>query len=159
MGKVKDVSSADKIKIETLLKTGIYSNRQIAIMQKVSRHTVDRIAVLIRENIPSTSSGRRHCHGVRKTSERDDRIIIKTALENRQSSARELLDKLKVHNIIISERTMRSRLYDVGIKCRRPAKKPRLTLKMKKARLQWAKMHRNFTVEDWKKVNEYKFCH
>lgn len=154
MGKVKDISDTNKIKIETLLKTGKYSNRQIAIMQKVSRHTVGRIAALIRENIPSTSSGRHQCHGVRKTTERDDRLIIKTALENRQCSAKELLAKVKLSNINISERTLRSRLYSAGIKCRRPAKKPRLTAKMKKARLQWAKMHRHLTNEDWKKVYE-----
>lgn len=157
MGKSKDISSASKIKIETLLQTGMYSNRQIAVMQKVSRHTVDRIAALIRENIPSTSSGRSHCHGVRKTTDRDERLIIKIALQNRQSSARELLDKLKAHNINISERTMRSRLYAAGIKCRRPAKKPRLTPKMKRARLQWAKKHRHFTIEDWKKVMSKNF--
>lgn len=152
MGKAKDITNTIKIRIETLLETGLYSQSEIARKIKVSRRTVARIATLIKENLPSTSSSRQHCHRPRKTTVREDRKIINTALQNRQASTRELQHLLQSFNINISERTLRSRLYAAGLKCRRPAKKPRLTETMKKKRLQWAKMHQHFTVEDWRKV-------
>lgn len=152
MGKRSDISHDMKVKIETLLKTGIYSQRQIARMVKVSQKTVNRLAQSVKAGIPSTSR-RKFCRGIKKTSERQDRLIVKTALENRKATVSQLLKILRPVGIHISERTLRSRLYAANIKCRRPAKKPRLTPKMKKARLEWAKLHRNFTVEDWRRVN------
>ena len=55
---------------------------------------------------------------------------------------------------------MRRRLLEEGFVSRYSAKKPFLTLKMKKKRLQWAKEHKNWTLDDWKSVifsDESKF--
>lgn len=152
MGKCKDISNNKKIQIQTLLETGLYSHREIARKAAVSHQTIGRIAVLMKENIPSTSSGRTYCGASRKTTDREDRIIINRALQNRQLSNKELKRLLEEDNIKISERTLKSRLYEANIRSRRPAKKPKLTVKMKRARLQWAKQHQHFTIEDWEKV-------
>jgi len=50
-----------------------------------------------------------------------------------------------------SETTIRNRLHDFGLFGRR-RKKPLLTKKHKKARLQWAKEHRHWSISDWAKV-------
>ena len=39
-----------------------------------------------------------------------------------------------------------------GLKSYKPAKEPQLISKMKKKRLEFAKKHINWSVEDWKKV-------
>lgn len=152
MGKRKDVTNEKKIAIETLLKTGIYSHREIARREHVSRQVVDKVAKLIAENLPSTSSGRTHCGRHRKTTVREDRVIVKRSLEHRRQPLRAVLRTLEADDIKISRRTLQSRLYEAKIYSRRPAKKPRLTERMRKMRLQWAIQHKNLTVEDWKQV-------
>lgn len=152
MGKRKDIESEKKIRIEVLIQTGLHSNRAIAKKEKVSHQTVMRIANLLKQNMPSTSNKRSKCKGKRKTTPREDRIIVKRALENRRRTVGEIHRVLQTDKIHISKRTLQSRLYENNIRSRRPAKKPKLTDRMKKARLQWAKEHKNLTVEDWSKV-------
>lgn len=86
MRQVKVISSAEKIKIDT---GHIYIHGFESINYKCKKSPA----------VQSTLRGRRHCygHGVSKT-EKDDQVIIKKAVENGQSSARELLDSLKRHN-------------------------------------------------------------
>lgn len=60
----------------------------------------------------------------------------------------------------ISPRTVRRRLCDVGLNARRPARKPFISKKNKAKRLEFAKAHINWTIEDWKKIlwsDESKF--
>ena len=51
----------------------------------------------------------------------------------------------------ISSSTVRRRLLEAG-KAKKFLKNHLLTKKMKKKRLEWARTHKNWTVEDWKKV-------
>lgn len=132
--------------------TGDYSQREIARKEGVSRQTVQRIAVLVKENIPCTSTGRSFCGNKRVTTGRVDRRIIQIATENRMLSAKAIKTQISDEGHEISERTIRRRLYEAGLKCRRPAKKPKLTVAMRKARYQWAKQHKNYTLDDWRKV-------
>lgn len=135
-----------------MLRTGKYSQRQIAQKEGISRRTVQRIANLMKENIPSTSTGRSFCGRKRITTRRLDRHIVKLAEENRRRSSRSIKKILSEEGHELSTRTIRRRLYEAGLKCRRPVKKPKLTNAMKKTRYSWAKLHENYTVEDWKKV-------
>ena len=52
----------------------------------------------------------------------------------------------------ISSSTVRKRLLESGRRAMRPLKKQLLTKKMKSKRLAWAKKHKTWTVEEWKKV-------
>jgi hypothetical protein len=55
---------------------------------------------------------------------------------------------------------VKRRLWDAGLLGRVAKKKPYLRLSNKKKRLRWAKEHRHWTKEDWKRVlwtDEYKF--
>lgn len=152
MGKAKDISSEKKARISTLLSTGDYSEREVARREGVSRGAVRRIARLIKENIPGTSTGRTFCGRKKVTSSRDDRHIIKLATEKRTLSSRGIAKILAEEGRQISERTVRRRLYAAGLKCRRPIRKPKLTPSMKKARFQWAKRYENYSIDDWRKV-------
>lgn len=155
MGKVKDISVEKKARISALLETGNYAQREIARIEGVSRQTVQRIAYLIKENIPATSSGRSNCGRRMKTSVRDDRRIIRVATENRRLSSKGIKKILAEEGMKISERTIRRRLYGANFKCRRPITTPRLTVKMKKARYEWAKQFKNYTINDWRKVSQF----
>ncbi|CAK9826630.1 Transposable element Tc1 transposase [Anthophora retusa] len=151
MGKRQDIISEKRAYICGLLKSGNLSQRQIAKNVNVSHQTVMRIAKCMKENVPQFSNKRSSCHGKRKTTPRTDRKIIKTALENRYATTRVLVQRLKNDGVDISERTFRRRLYEVNIRCRRPVKKPKLTPKMRKSRLEWAKAHSNLSIADWEK--------
>ena len=54
--------------------------------------------------------------------------------------------------VVIDASTVRRRLLEVGRKARRPVKKQLLTAAMKKKRLAWAKEHKNWGIESWRKV-------
>ena len=58
-------------------------------------------------------------------------------------------DELKVK---MSERTVRRALQEAGIKPAEKEKKPRLSAKNIKMRLEFARRHKDWTIEDWKRV-------
>lgn len=159
MGRKSDLSAEKKSRICALLETGKFSQREIARKEAVSHQSVLRIAKRIKENIPSTSTSRQNCRRKRKTTIRDDRQIVKLAKENRFMSLKSIHRNVRGQGLNISERTVRRRLYEGGLKCRRPVRKPKLTERMKKARYNFAKQYRDYTVDDWKKVNiNINFC-
>ena len=52
----------------------------------------------------------------------------------------------------VSANTVRRALRDIGLKAKREVKKPRLTKPQKKARLDFALEHKDWTEADWKRV-------
>ena len=56
------------------------------------------------------------------------------------------------YNIKVSERTLRRRLNESGLKASYKEKKPRLTDKNIKDRNDYAKRHRYWTINDWSRV-------
>ena len=61
----------------------------------------------------------------------------------------------------VSTQTIRNRLHTQGIKSRKPAKKPALTLAHREARLRWARNHDRWTRAEWRRVlftDESRFC-
>jgi hypothetical protein len=53
---------------------------------------------------------------------------------------------------VISYRSVLNNLKKIGFKAHRKAKKPFLSMKHRKARYAWARTHRHWTVDDWKRV-------
>ena len=85
----------------------------------------------------------------RKTSNSDDRYIVRTAERN----TRIPLTELRAETISnISEQTLRRRLREAGIRKWRAVDRPLINKKQARQRLAWAKAHRHWTVEDWRKV-------
>ena len=56
------------------------------------------------------------------------------------------------HGVNISVSTTRRRLREAGLKGCKPRKKPRLTARHKKCRLQFAQAHKDWTPEQWSRV-------
>lgn len=155
MGKRKDVNREKIVAIITLLKTGLFSYREIARKENVSHQTVIRLARRMDEDAEERCNKRQNCRRRRKTTPRTDRRIVQKACINRFATLRQLYHDLQQEGIMISPRTLRRRLYENHIKSRRPRKKPKLSAKMRTSRLNWARVHRNYTVDDWKKVIKF----
>lgn len=153
MGKTKDVSPEKISEICALIKHSDLSQRKIALLAKVNVMTVNRIKSKLEKNLPLGSQRSGKCGRKRITTPRNERKIRDICLENRRKSAKELTKIINSAGITISARTTRRRLVEMGFKCCRPAKKPKLTPSMMSKRLAWAKQHRHMTVADWENVN------
>lgn len=153
MGKAKDLSPRKISEIKTLLQHTKHSQRQVAIISKVSRASVDRIKKKLVENIALTPKRVSKCGRKKITTPRDMRKIREICVENRKAPCQILTKLVQEAGVNISLATVRQRVKDLGFTCRRPAKKPLLTPAMKQKRLKWAKEHRHWTADDWNKVS------
>ena len=92
-------------------------------------------------------SGRPRC-----TTEQEDKYIRVSSLRNRRLTGPELAASLNgTRKTPVSTSTVKRRLRDAGLLGRVAKKKPYLRLANKRKRLIWAKEHRHWTEEDWKK--------
>lgn len=152
----------NRIRVVVLAEEG-YSSRQIAMKVGVDHSTVLRIIKKFKETGETKDKAR--TGRPRKTTERDDRILKRISLNNRHLTSPDLLvewnSKAGLQENSVSTRTVRRRLHSVGLKGRRARKKPLLTNFQRRRRLDWAKEHRFWTVEQWRKVifsDESHFC-
>lgn len=83
------------------------------------------------------------------TTSRQDRRILSMIKKNSFISACEIK---RQQQLDISIRTIRNRIRAGGFKARRPAHKPLLSLKNRQARLLWAKRHKDWDIDKWKKI-------
>jgi len=90
----------------------------------------------------SAGSGRR-----RKTTADQDKEIVALHENDRFRVPKETASGTN-----ISARTVRRRLKEKGLCPHKPARKPRLTLKHREVRLQWAVTHRRWNLEQWSRV-------
>ena len=89
----------------------------------------------------------------RKTNARDDRVLYRLVRENRRSSAQKLRrDWLRNLNVVLSHRTVNRRLQSRGYKARRMVKVPKLTIRAKVVRREWAQRHINRPIGHWRHV-------
>lgn len=152
MGRAKDINAPKRAEVSTLLKNTSLSMREIARRTCISASSVSKIKKFINEPEETihhrSNSGRK-----RATSTRTDAVITRSARKSPWISATQQANELHSHGIEISDRTVRRRLNEAGFKSVRPIRKPLLTSAMKRKRLIWAKNHRHWTVEDWRKVS------
>lgn len=97
----------------------------------------------------------------RITSRVIDRNILRTSRQDPRLSAVDICRELHIENgPKPSVRTIRRRLQVACLHGRRPAKKPLISTKNRKARIQFARAHLNWTVNEWKNIiwsDESKF--
>ena len=87
----------------------------------------------------------------RVTTARQDREIVRRVLEQRTITARCVRSEVDgLHRI--SEETIRRRLREAGLRSHPRAQVPRLTLGHRRARLQFARNHVNWTMRQWRNV-------
>lgn len=150
MPKTSELSLAERVKIQLLFEEG-KNQTQIAKEVKCSRCAVQNA---IKRYSQTGSHVNREKSGRKKiTTPREDRFLIRSSLKNRKKTSSELASELsKDRGKKISSRTVRRRLGEVGLKGCKARKKPWLSEKNKKARLEWAKKHVHFTEEDWSNI-------
>lgn len=140
-----------------------YNNglKQIDICRNLQLHksTVSRIIkrfVLTGSVVPIKNTGR-----PRKSSKRLDRKIWNISKANPFFSSTKILGEIEQSGPSgLSSRTVRRRLCEGGLNCFRPAKKPLLSKKNIKARLEFAQTHIHWIPQEWRKVvfsDESKF--
>lgn len=150
MPKFKQISFEKRAHIIALHKEGL-SQVKIAEKVKCSRNGVQTTIKRYKEtssmhNRPG--QGRKRC-----TTTREDRYIKKISLRNRRKTASEVAAEFReASNKKISNRTVRTRLVEAGLKGCKARKKPYLSEINRKKRILWAKEHQNWTDEDWAKV-------
>lgn len=97
----------------------------------------------------------------RRTTKRQDMLIVRmSAADPRLTSVDIHRDLVTFHGLQASSKTIQRRLVSAGLDGRRPAQKPFVSAKNRKARLNFAKSHLSWTLEDWRKVifsDESKF--
>ena len=97
----------------------------------------------------------------KKTTENEDRYIQTLSKRNRRMTATEIAAEVnKDREDPIGTTTVKRRLLQEGLRGCVAVKKPLLRTQNKKKRLQWAKLYKDYTAEDWEKVfwtDESKF--
>lgn len=89
----------------------------------------------------------------RKTTKRQDRLIVRQSKDNRCASAPEILAKVKKeHNIAVSVRTISNRLTEAGLRSYFALRKPLLTDEHCKRRLEFCHSKIGWDVSAWRRV-------
>lgn len=157
MGKKKDVSKEKIAVIHALLDLKTLSQRNIAKRANVSQGYVAKV-VKCRKNSkkkkPIVENKRKNSGRRKKLSDREERSLKRMSIQNRQLSSTELSRRVSQNcGKSISAPTVRKILISKGMVGRRPRRKPKLTPRMVKNRLEWYDEHQNKTIADWEKVS------
>ena len=83
----------------------------------------------------------------KKTSEHDDRMMIRAVMKDRRKASKDIAADLNESGVPISLRTVRRRLCQVGLKAKTPRKKPFLNHTQKQRRVVWAREHISWTLD------------
>ncbi|KAG7196845.1 hypothetical protein KM043_014008 [Ampulex compressa] len=136
-------------KIVALSKKG-YSVREIARRTGISKSSVGY--TLQKFTTTGSYATAKRSGRPRKTTTADDRFIRTISKRDRQKTAPEIAAELNQHrDLPISVTTVKRRLYEVGLRGYTTVKKP-LKQQDKIKRLEWAKVHENWSPEEWKSV-------
>lgn len=124
------------------------SARQVAQRFSMSHSTVNAIRNESKINVPKSKGGR-----VSKLTTRDKalcaRMVLKDGLKTSVAVRSALQD---ITGIQVSDATVRRCLKKQGLEAIAKKKKPLLSAKNVRERLQWAKTHKDWTIDDWKRV-------
>ncbi len=142
-----DVSPRKRSKIVTLHEHTAKTQREIAAEVGVNQSTVARIISRYAETGSFSPTRKNRC-GRKKMTLRDERLLLQ---ENRLNPRMTSNEHRVSRNLDVSSRTVRWVLSKHGRISRKPMCKQLLTEPMKKKRLSWAKLHRSWTIEQWRK--------
>ena len=122
--------------------------REIGRRLGVSHSVISRL----QERFQATGrvENRPHPGRPRATTRRQDRFIVRQALQTRTTTASTIRRRLRVAtNTDICEQVVRNHLYDVRLHARRPLVRPRLTQRHRDARLAWSTHHLRWNRRQW----------
>lgn len=128
-----------------LLQSG-RSQRDVSAQLHLTRSAVQRVYHRYLET--GGFVRRRRPPPLRVTTERQDRFIATSSLRNRHLTSVQIQEQLRdFHGVAVSARTVRRRLKERGITPHKPANGPQLTRAHRMARLQFAREHLNWSME------------
>jgi transposase len=144
---MKSISPAQKTQVLKLLDTGL-SGHQISSQTGVSISTISR---LCSRHCPYTKKAPGSCPS--KLSDANIQHAIHLIGSGKVENAVEVTKVLRdVTNQSLSTQTVRNGLKEVGMKAVVKRKRPLLTKRHRRERLDFAISHKDWTLEDWKKV-------
>ncbi|KAI0997290.1 hypothetical protein K3495_g10896 [Podosphaera aphanis] len=124
------------------------SCRSIASELKCSKSTVSKLL----KTLPEESSARKR-GGVSKLTPRDKRRIVNNIANRIVKTPKQAAAGLQASmGISVTPQTVRNVLRESDLKAKKKPKKPALTTRHRKARLDFSLRHKEWTIEDWKKV-------
>lgn len=158
MAKRKQITLEQRSAICTLREEG-YSERQIAKKLGISCKGVHY--TLARKKETGKNEDRKRSGRPKSTTSQEDNFIRVLSKRNRRLTAPQITASLnETRGTPVSITTVKRRLLSAGLRGCVAVKKPKLTIRHKKNRLEWAKEHKNWTINQWKKVlwsDESKF--
>ncbi len=123
------------------------TSRIIAENLKVSKSTVQNIARAKSIQLKSKGGAKK------KLTLRDEKYCATQIISGASKSVMELTKTLKEkHNINVSRKTVARALNNRGLRAGEKKKKPGLSAKNIKARFEWARERKDWTIEDWNRV-------
>jgi transposase len=124
------------------------SQEHCAKFFKISRGTV--VNILRKARVENTQERRAGSGRKRKTTWKEDELLVLTAKRQRSSTAEELCE---VVGVDVSRSTVQRRLKEVGgLRRKRKSKKPLISEVNRRRRLAWARKYKDWTFKDWSKV-------
>lgn len=141
------LTTSQTLNVLTLLDSGI-SGVQISHQTGLSTATISRLCSQHRPDLPRSSGGRPSKLTPANISYAA-RLICTGRVENAVEATKSLSD---ITNSTISSQTLRRQLRKRGLKAVVKKKRPLLKPHHKKARREFAERHKEWTVEDWKRV-------
>lgn len=158
MGKAKEIPLQVKQLIVNAVERG-KSYSKVAEQFAVSKASV--VNIISRHRDSGDRSTKKRSGRPRISDEKEDNILIRLSKQDPRKSAPMLKAELsEKYNINMSVSTTKRRLRHAGLFGRRPIKKPMISRKNRKARVEFAREHINKTPQQWAKVlwsDESKF--
>lgn len=156
--KIRELSMEERNKIISLHQKSLGYKK----IHKKTKIGVSTVAYIIKKWKATGSVVNRSRRGPRrKTTRRVDRHILRRVLPNRGLSAPKITAEVEdLFGVSVSPQTIRNRLHEEGYNGRVARKKPFISKRNMKRRLDWARTHSSWTVDDWKRVlwtDESKF--
>ena len=149
MGRKPRISLENRGKVLALSEKG-YSQREVARRVGCCQRSVSDI--LKKERLTGGVRDRKIIGRKRKTTTKEDRLIVRKSKADRFKTATEIKAEMQVeHGVHISSSTTR-RLREAGLNGCKTRQKPRLTARHKRARLQFARLHKNWSARQWSRV-------
>ena len=154
----KQVSYENRVKIVVLREEG-YSLSVIASKVKCSRSCVSKTLARLKET--KSLKDRKRSGRPRISSLREDRALVRISTQNRRLTSSHLKREWQeTSGVLSSARTVRRRLDEAGLYGRVARRKPLLTDKHRRVRLEWAREREHWSARDWESIiwsDESKF--
>lgn len=143
----------EKGKVDVFLDIPL-SHRKIGVKLGRSHTAVDYQAKRREEDPDMKRKSDKRPGPSRKTDSRQDRLLARRADASDEPSLRKMAHEMKNKNVPhpLSKDTIARRLHEQEMDAFRQIPKPRLTKEQKARRLEWAREHEKWTLEQWQRV-------